>query len=92
MMPEDRPADSLIEDDAALDAYMKSYMEEINRESSAAREGKQRGGTKSAWDHGETLVMRSNPLYEDIEYSETIESIRNKDSTNIKPKSPKKRS
>jgi hypothetical protein len=85
MLPEDRPAESLIEDDAALDAYMRSYMEETGREAAAARESKKKGeGVKSAWDHGETLVMRSNPVYEDVEYSETVEAIRNKSKSDIK--------
>lgn len=92
MMMDDRPPDSIIEDDAALDAYMKAYMEDQNREAQAARESKQKGkGVKSAWDHGETLVMRSNPLYQDIEYSDTVESIKNKKITDLKAKNPKKR-
>jgi len=90
MMPDDRPTDSIIEDDTALDAYMKSYMEEQNREAMSARESKQKGGVKSAWDHGETLVMRSNPLWEDVEYSDTIESMKNKKSTDLRAKNPKK--
>lgn len=85
MMPEDRPSDDIIEDDAALDAFMKSYEEEKSREATAAREGK-KSGPKSAWDHNETLVMRSNEAYEDIEYSDTIESLRNKNASNIKVK------
>jgi len=89
MMPEDRPHEQIIEDDAALDAYMKSYMEDLHRENTSARESKHKGqGVKSAWDHGETLVMRSHPLYNDIEYSETIESVRNKDKTSISDKGP----
>ena len=92
MLPEDRPSDSIIEDDAALDAYMKSYLEERNRESTSARESKNSGkGVKSAWSHEETLVMKSHPAYEDIEYSETVESVRNKTRTQVKPKNPKKR-
>jgi len=89
MMPDDRPPDTIIEDDAALDAYMHSYMDEMNREATSARESKHKGrGSKSAWDHGETLVMQSNPLYSDIEYSETIESVRNKNKTDLPTKSP----
>lgn len=85
MMPEDRPSDDIIEDDAALDAFMRSFEEEKNREATAAREEK-KGGKKSAWDHNETLVMRSNEAYEDIEYSDTIESLRNKTASNVKVK------
>jgi len=90
MMPEDKPPEIIVEDDAALDAYMKSYMEEMERDATSARESKQMGsGVKSAWDHGETLVMKSNPLYEDVEYTETVESVRNKNKTDVKPKNPK---
>lgn len=89
MLPDDKPPDDIIEDDAALDAYMKSYFDNLNREATSARESKQKGkGVKSAWEHGETLVMKSNPLYEDIEYSETVESIRNKNKIDLKPKNP----
>lgn len=88
MSPADRPPDGVIEDDAALDAYMKSYSEEANREANAAREKKRssRGGKKTAWDHGETLVMRSNPIYSEVEYSDTVEAIRNKQVTDLKVK------
>ena len=73
MMPDDRPSDEIIEDDQALDAYMKDWQAERSREATASRAKKgQRYGEKSAWDHGETLVMRSNPMHKDIEYSETL--------------------
>ena len=89
MLPDDKPADSVIEDDDVLDAYMKSYHDEQNREATASREGKRKGkGGKSPWDHGETLVMRSNPAHNDIEYSETIESVRNKSSTDLSVRNP----
>lgn len=79
MLPDERPSDSIIEDDAALDAFMKSYLEEQNREAAAAKGKKQnKSGVKSAWDHGETIVMGSNPMYEDIEYTPTIEAAKNK--------------
>ena len=88
-MPDDRPQESVIEDDASLDAYMKSYMDDQANEATASRESKNRGGgVKSAWDHGETIVMRSNPVYEDVEYSDTIESMKNKRSTDLKVKQP----
>jgi len=76
MLPDDRPPDSIIEDDMALDAYMRSWSEERNREAAAARAKK--GGVvsdSSAWDHGETLVMQSNPMYKDIQYSRTIPEL-----------------
>lgn len=86
MLPEHRPSNSIIEDDAALDAYMKAYMEEMDREATAAREKAGKGKGSSAWDKGEVLIMRSNPIYDDVEYSETIESAREKLSSSIKVK------
>ena len=73
MLPDDRPSDEIIEDDHALDAYMKDWQAERSREASASKAQKgKRYGDNSAWDHGETLVMRSNPMHQDIEYSETL--------------------
>lgn len=90
MMPEDRPPSYIIEDDNALDAYMKAYTEEKDREATAAREkGKKGKGVSSAWEQGEVLVMRSNPVYEDVEYSDTIEAMRDKVSTDFKLKHKK---
>lgn len=79
MLPDERPSDGVIEDDAALDAFMKSYMEEQNREAAAAKGNKNnKSGTKSAWDHGDVIVTKSNDLYQDIDYSPTVENIKNK--------------
>ena len=73
MLPDDRPSDEIVEDDQALDAYMKDWQADKNREQSASKAKKNnRYGDKSAWDHGETLVMRSNPMHKDIEYSDTL--------------------
>jgi hypothetical protein len=75
MLPDDRPPDSIVEDDAALDAYMSSWHADKERDSAASRAKKQnKHGQKSAWDFQETLVMKSNPMYEDIEYSDTLPS------------------
>lgn len=82
MMPEDKPADSIIEDDEALDAYMDEYFKEQSRKSADSKSKKLVGGSASAWDHQETLVTRSNPIYQDIQYSETIaEKLRKKGSS-----------
>jgi hypothetical protein len=88
MMPDDRPSEGIIEDDPSLDAYMKSYSDEMGRQATASREKKSsgKGGMRSAWDHGETLVMKSNPLFKDIDYSDTVESLRNKSSTDLNVK------
>ncbi len=72
MMPDERPADTIIEDDQALDAYMKDWHSDRNRDAAASKAKKNKHyGQNSAWDHEETLVMRSNPMHEDIEYTET---------------------
>lgn len=73
MLSSDRPPDTVIEDDQALDAYMTDWQAERNRDAVAARsQSNNKYGNNSAWDHGETLVMRSNPVHEDVEYSETL--------------------
>jgi len=73
MLSDDRPPDTIIEDDQALDAYMSDWAAERNRDSTASRSQKNnKYGESSAWDHGETLVMRSNPVHEDVKYSETF--------------------
>ena len=73
MLPEDRPDEEIIEDDQALDAYMKDWHADRKRDTAAAKAKKGKGyGDRSAWDHGETLVMKSNPMHEDIEYSDTL--------------------
>jgi hypothetical protein len=72
MMSEDRPPESIIEDDASLDAYMKDYHAERSRDD-AARAGKNNTyGKPSAWDKGEVLVFKSNDMHGDIEYSDTL--------------------
>jgi len=73
MLPDDRPADTIIEDDEALDAYMTDWNADRNREAIASRAKKgKRYGQSTAWDHNETIVLRSNPMHEDIEYSATM--------------------
>lgn len=72
MLSSDRPPESIIEDDEALDAYMKGWHEERGRDAVAARAKNSSRGKVSAWDYNETLVMRSNEMYEDIEYSPTL--------------------
>ena len=73
MLSSDRPPDTVIEDDQALDAYMSDWHADRNRDAVASRsQNGNQYGNNSAWDHGETLVMRSNPVHEDVEYSETL--------------------
>ena len=84
MMPEDRPSDMVIEDDDALDAYMKAFYEERNREESARKSKSKRSGRLSAFDAEEVIVTRSHELYEDIEYDTPRESQKLKDRVDIK--------
>jgi hypothetical protein len=90
MMPEDRPSDLIIDDDDALDAYMKNYYEERNREEAARKSKKTSGGTMSAFDKEEVIVTQSNPLYEDIDYDKPREAQAIKDRADIKKKARKK--
>jgi len=89
MLPEDRPSDLIIEDDTALDAYMKSYYEERNREDAARRSKNQNKGKLSAFNNEEVIVTRSNELYEDIEYNKPREAQRIKDRADIKKRTKK---
>lgn len=84
MMPEDRPSDLVIEDDDALDSYMKSYYEERNREEKI-RTSQNRTKTKlSAFDSEEVIVTRSNELYEDMEYDKPREAQGIKERVDVK--------
>ncbi len=77
MMPEDRPSDDIIEDDESLDAYMEEYLKERNRDIMAARGSKGISrGRRNAFSHDEVIVTRSNPLYQDIEYSPIPDHIK----------------
>lgn len=84
MLPEDRPSDAIIEDDDALDSYLKAYYEERNREDAARRNQKTSPGKLSAFDREEVIVTRSHELYEDIDYNTPKEAQRIKDRVDIK--------
>jgi len=86
MSPEDRPPDSVIEDDEALDAYMNSYYEDRSKENMARKSKRTTGGKLSAFDKEEVIVTQSNPLYEDIKYDKPREAQRIKDRTSIRKK------
>lgn len=91
MLPEDRPSDLIIEDDEALDAYMKHYYEERNREDAARRSKNKSKGKLSAFDSEEVIVTQSSELYEDIEYDKPREARMMKDRTDFKKKPKSKR-
>ncbi len=84
MMPEDRPSDMVIEDDDSLDAYMKAFYEERNRQEATRKHDKKRSGKLSAFDAEEVIVTRSHELYQDIEYDTPREAQRVKDRIDLK--------
>jgi hypothetical protein len=90
MMPEDRPSDMVIDDDDALDAYMKAFYEERNREESARKSKNKRSGRLSAFDSEEVIVTRSHELYEDIDYDTPRESQKLKDRVDIKKRTKRR--
>jgi hypothetical protein len=91
MLPKDRPPDSIIEDDVALDAYMKSYYEERTKEDAAERDRGKVNGKLSAFDKEEVIVTRSHELYQDIDYDKPREAQAIKDKPAISKKAGKKR-
>lgn len=92
MMPDDRPSDSIIDDDEALDAYMNSFYEEKEKESKVRNYKRDRGNSKlSAFDQEEVIVTRFNELYEDIKYDTPREAQRVKDRTSLKKRTKRSR-
>lgn len=84
MMPDDRPSDLVIDDDDALDSYMKSYYEERNREEKIRSNQNRTKTGLSAFDNEEVIVMQSNELYEDMEYDKPREAQRIKERIDVK--------
>jgi len=89
MMPEDKPSDSVIEDDDALDAYMKSYYEERNKEDAARRSNKKTPGKLSAFNKEEVIVTASNELWKDIDYDKPKEAQKLKERSDIRKRTKK---
>ncbi len=89
MMPDDRPIDMVIDDDDALDAYMKVYYEERNREDNTRRSKSNRSGKLSAFDAEEVIVTRSHELYQDIAYDTPREASKLQDRVDIKKRTKK---
>ncbi len=84
MLPRDRPSDLVIEDDDALDAYMKEYYAERTREDASERSKGKNRGKLSAFDKEEVIVTKSNELYQDIEYDKPREAQKLKDRSDVK--------
>lgn len=93
MMPKDRPPDTIVEDDEALDAYMKAYYEERTREDATERDKNRLSsrGKLSAFNKDEVIVTKSHELYEDIDYTKPREAQMIKDKAAIKKTARKKR-
>jgi hypothetical protein len=91
MMPEDRPSDAVIEDDDALDAYMKNYYEERNREAAARRSSNKTPGKLKAFDAEEVIVTASNELWRDIDYDKPREAQRVKNKIDLNKNTSKKK-
>ncbi len=91
MLPEDRPSDFVIEDDDTLDAYMKDYYEERNREDAARTSKHKTKGKLSAFDKEEVVVTQSHELYEDIDYDKPREARMIKEKTAVRKKARRRR-
>jgi len=90
MMPEDKPSDLVIEDDVSLDAFMKSYYDEVTRENAHRKSKRKTGNKLSAFDKEEVIVTASNELYHDIEYTKPKEARRIKNRTDIKKRTKRR--
>jgi hypothetical protein len=86
MLPEDRPSESIIDDDEALDAYMTSYYDDRSKEDAARRSKRKTRGQMSAFDSEEVIITQTNELYEDIKYDKPREAQRIKNRMDIKKK------
>lgn len=89
MIPEDRPSGTIIDDDDALDAYMKAYHEERNKEDAARKGKKKTSGKLSAFDKEEVIVTASNELWRDIDYDKPKEAKRIKERSDIRKRTKK---
>jgi len=86
MMPEDQPSELIIEDDEALDAYLKDYYDEKSQDAAGRRDSRKRKGKLQAFNDQEVIVTRSNELYEDVKYDTPREAQGIKDRNLIRKK------
>ena len=87
MLPEDQPSEVIIEDDEALDAYMKDYYNERTRDAAERKHKGKRLGKLSAFDQEEVIVTKvASELYDDIEFDTPKESKAIKDKPLVKKK------
>jgi len=87
MLPEDQPSEDIIEDDEALDAYMKDYYNERTKDVAARKSKNKHSGKLSAFDKEEVIVTKiASELYDDIEFDTPREATAIKDKPMIKKK------
>jgi len=87
MLEEDRPPEDIIEDDEALDSYMKDYYDERTRDVAARKSKNKHSGKLSAFDKEEVIVTKiASELYDDIEFDTPKEANAVKDKPMIKKK------
>lgn len=87
MLPDSQPSELVIEDDDALDAYLKSYYDEQKREAQIRQHRRPNKANKlSAFDKEEVIVTRGSELYQDIEYDVPREAQAIKDRNLINKK------
>lgn len=87
MLPEDRPADDVIENDVLLDAYMQEYYKSLEQDRLVSKSKKM--GT-NAFDSDEVIVTQFNDLYDKLDYDDPKEASRNKNATDLNIRRNKK--
>jgi len=87
MLQEDQPSEDIIEDDQALDSYMKDYYNERTKDVAARKSKNKHSGKLSAFDKEEVIVTKiASELYDDIEFDIPREATAIKDKPMIKKK------
>lgn len=90
MLPEDQPDENTIEDDEALDKWLEEYYKEKSQDRQSARQSR---GTyhSSAMNKDEVIVFKSNPKYNQIEYTTPPTVQAGKSDVNTTKESDKRR-
>lgn len=86
MLPEDQPPDDIIEDDEALDAFMKDYYNERSKDVADRKYRKGSSNKLSAFNKEEVIVARTNELFEDIAFDTPREAAAIKDRALVQKK------
>ena len=72
MLPDEQPADEIIQDDEALDAYMEAYFKKRELEKNEGRLKRRSGGKGklSSENSAEVIITSNHPEYLGLEYSD----------------------